>query len=44
MEMIIAIGEGAFIYIEMDGLCTTFESQNLEISSNVNLFANCTNA
>jgi hypothetical protein len=43
MEMMLAIDEGAFIYIEMDGFCTTFESQNLEISRNVNLFANCTN-
>jgi len=40
----LAINEGAFIYIEMDGFCTTFESQNLEILSNVNLFANCTSA
>ncbi len=40
--MVIAINGGELIYIEMDGFCTTFESQNLDISSNVGMLTNCT--
>jgi hypothetical protein len=41
--MVIAINGGELIYIEMDGFCTTFESQNLDISSNASMLTNCTN-
>jgi hypothetical protein len=40
--MVIAINGGELIYIEMDGFHTTFESQNLDISSNVGMLTNCT--
>ncbi len=42
--MVIAINGGEFIYIEMGGFCTIFESQNLDISSNVGMLTNYTNA
>jgi hypothetical protein len=42
--MVIAINGGELIYIEMDRFCTTFERQNLYISSNVGIFTNCTSA
>jgi hypothetical protein len=43
MKIVVAISGGALIYIEMDSFCIAFESQNLEISSNVGLSTNCTN-
>jgi hypothetical protein len=42
--MVIAINGGELIYIKMDDFCTTFESQNLDISSNVGMLTNCNNA